>query len=600
MSWDITISNIAGIKAGNDSIEPGINAIRGTNWQGKSSFVTAVETAMGTEAVLTEGESRGKVELETDAETCVVELVRENGTVSRQGSPLLTDEQVRVAASLYSFLDDDNEVRRAVRNGENLESVLTRPLDFENIDEQIADRNRERNSIETELERAEDAANRLPTVQQTVHSLESELEDLEERRDELTAERGSNSTTSTHRDELSDLKAERDSVANRITQLERSIERTREKLEDRRTDLSELSVPEPDADLDQEIADTEERYTEFERNAELLQSIYAPTKRILDENRLDLITEVEHDIMADTVSCWICGNETTKEELSENLSKLSEKVSELRAKAEKHRESVEELRTQREEYNRASRREADLEEEIADLESKRDERESSLKSSRERLDDLESRIDELSDVVEETDDELTNVESEIKYTESKLEDAQKELTSLETSVAQRDQLQERYDALTREINELRDRKETLKKRTREAFDDAVRDVLSRFTVGFEMVRLTSSFDLVVARDGREASLDALSEGELELVGIVACLAGYEAFDVTDDVPIMLLDGLGGLADENLQTLIEYLDGRVEHLLFTTYPENTEFEGNTIDPQNWTVVSSEVNVATEAD
>lgn len=43
MSWDISISNVAGIRSGDATIEPSVNAIRGTNWQGKSSFITAID-----------------------------------------------------------------------------------------------------------------------------------------------------------------------------------------------------------------------------------------------------------------------------------------------------------------------------------------------------------------------------------------------------------------------------------------------------------------------------------------------------------------------------------------------------------------------------
>ena len=600
MTWDISISNVAGIRSGEATIDPSVNAIRGTNWQGKSSFIAAIETAMGTEAVLTEGEDEGHVELTTEDESVSVDLVRENGTVVREGTPLLADEQTRAAAALFMFLDDENDVRQAVRNHENLEDVLTRPLDFENIDEKIEDLTQERNQVERELEQAQDAADELPGKEETVRTLENELEDLEARRDQLVAQNGDGGDTDTQRDELSDAKAERDSVESQIERLERSVERTRDKLDERRDELEELEVPKTDEDLEAEIAAEKERHRELEANAELLQSIYAPTKRLIDEERLDLITDVQRDIVGDTIECWTCGEETARDDIADNLRRLSDQIAELRSAAREKKERVDELQERRNEYKRASRRESDLESEIDTLESKLDERTESLDGSRERLDEIEARIDELSEEVQDSNDELTDLESEIKYTRARLEDARDDRDSLEARAEQREQLQTAYDELTEEITELRNRKTKIKRRTREAFDDAIQDLLSRFDVGFEMVRLTSNFDLVVARDGRESSLDALSEGELELLGIVACLAGYEAFDVTDDVPIMLLDGLGGLADQNLQTLIEYLSERVQYLVFTTYPENTQFEAHTIEPGEWSVVSPKTNVAPTGD
>jgi chromosome segregation ATPase len=598
--WDIEISNVAGIRSGSATIEPAVNAIRGTNWQGKSSFITAIETALGTERVLTEGEDEGRVELSTGEETVAVELQRDDGTVERRGDPLLTDDQTRVAASLFAFLDDDNEVRRAVRNHENLEAVLTRPLDFENIDERIANLTRERDQVERELEQATDAAAELPGAQETVRDLAEELADLETRRADLVADRDPADERDAEREALSDARAERDEVKAQIERLERSVERTREKLADRRAELDDLDVPAVDDDLEAEIADTRDRYKELERNAQLLQSIYAPTKRILDENRLDLITDVQRDIAEDSLACWTCGAETTREEVAESLDAISEQISTLNADVTAAKDRVDELRDRERDHERAARRESELETEIAELETTLEERETSLDRARERFAELDERVDDLADRVQTTDDELTEVESQLKYTENRLEDARAELASLESRADRRDQLDAEIEDLSAEIESLRNRKDALKRRTREAFDEAIQAVLSRFDVGFEMVRLTQNFELVVAREGRESSLSALSEGELELLGIVACLAGYESFDVADDVPIMLLDGLGGLADENLQTLIEYLSDRVEYFVFTTYPENTAIESNTIDPSDWSVVSPDVDVAATGD
>lgn len=118
----------------------------------------------------------------------------------------------------------------------------------------------------------------------------------------------------------------------------------------------------------------------------------------------------------------------------------------------------------------------------------------------------------------------------------------------------------------------------------------MQDILARFGTGFETARLTADFDIVVARDGQEASLDALSEGELELIGFVAALAGRQSFDVDETIPLMLVDGLGGLDDDNLHTLIEYLQQGTEYLVFTAYPEYTAFDGHEIDPTEWTVAN----------
>jgi recombinational DNA repair ATPase RecF len=90
------------------------------------------------------------------------------------------------------------------------------------------------------------------------------------------------------------------------------------------------------------------------------------------------------------------------------------------------------------------------------------------------------------------------------------------------------------------------------------FEIALNDVVMKFAPSFESARLekhtdsetgqTEKLELVIARNGREIP-DTLSEGEIELVGFMAALAGYEAFNVNERVPCILLDGVGALESD---------------------------------------------------
>ena len=100
MAWTLVAENIAGIRAARTEIRPGKNVVRGANWKGKSSFLQAIETAMGTKAPLTEGASAGYVELEMEDGEYRVELERRNGTVIEEGTPYLTDEYDRICAEI--------------------------------------------------------------------------------------------------------------------------------------------------------------------------------------------------------------------------------------------------------------------------------------------------------------------------------------------------------------------------------------------------------------------------------------------------------------------------------------------------------------------
>jgi len=591
MAWRLSLTNIAGIRHGEARIESGINAVRASNWQGKSSFLAGIKTALGTTTPLTEGQSSGEVVLRTEDDENTIQLKQIDGTVSRSGRPYLDNEYDRVCADLFAFLDEDNEIRQAVRAGGNLEDLLTRPLDFENIDEQIADLRREREQVERELERADQAVGRLPGLQQRVTSLEDDLEELRAERDELGDDAAGDSDA---REELSGLRADRDRVTTKIDRLETTAERVRETLAEKRDELESLTVP-SETDLEGDLERLRFELRDIERDKELLQSVYEANKRILDEGRIELLTEVSHDMLSDSVTCWLCGSDTGREEIEAQLATLDDRIGDLRSKADAARERVEALESKRDEITQARRRKAELTDRIGELKSRLAETEECLEMARDGRDDVESRIEDLEEAADVTENRITNLESESKYTEAELADAREELEEAETLAAQRDGLEDGYESLTDDITDLRTRKDEIKQRTRDAFSAALADLLEEFDTGFETARLTGTFDLVVAREGREAQLDALSEGERELLGIVAALAGHEAFDVGERVPVMLLDGLGGLASDNLRILVEYLAGRTKYLVLTAYPEYEGFDGHELSPSDWQVVSDEPDV-----
>lgn len=587
---DIEIEHIGGIRYGTARIDPGINSIQASNWQGKSSFIHAVRTAFGTAKVLTEGEDEGRVTFRDEDGERDVHLERDGGTVVRRGTPVLEDDYDRLLVDLFAFLGEDNEVRRAVRNGGDLKTILTHPLQLENLDERIGKLRGERDDVETELRRANDKADELVASKQRMAALESELEDLRDR--EESFEQAGDSGV---REELSDLRAERERVTDLIDRLERTIERARDKLQTAHQEHEDVEVDDP-GDVEAELAEVREEYERAKRDKELLQSIYSANKRLLEENRLELLEEVDHGLLEDSHSCWVCGNEASREDMSDNLDAMGEGVLRLREEVTAHESRIEELQDRRDELKRQRSRQADLESRISELESTLREREENLAGARERLDTIEETVETLSEEVEEADDHLSDVQSEIKYTEAQLEDIEEEVRVAQAATDRIEVLERERDELTEEIRTLRNRKDELQGRIRTEFDEAIGEIVSLFDTSFETARLTSEFELVVARDGREVDIDALSEGEVELLGLVVAVAGYQAYEVAERTPIVLLDQLGGLADDNLSTLADYLGDMTESLVLTTYPENSAIGDNRIDPTNWDVVPPATAVA----
>ena len=587
MVWTIDIERIAGILNGSATIKPGLNAVQAANWQGKSSFVEAIKTALGTSTELTEGAESGRVDLQTPTKDVTVQLIRNGSTVSREGTPYLDDEYDVVRAELFACLDEHNEIRGAVRRGENLEDVLLRPLDFQNIDEQIAELKRERERVESELSQANEASKRLTSVQEKVTRLNQEIEELREQREaiELQDDESEDST----QQQLDQPRSEKRQAEKRVDQLEQSIERIQNRLSERRTELESIDVPDH-GNIDQQLERVRGELDDVKRDAEILQSLYSATEMVLDENRLDLITDVQRTIAGDTVTCWTCGNDTTREDIEAQLDALGTQLTEHRAASEQHRDKVEKLEARREQQQQLQHREQDLEADIIELEEQLADRQQSLVDAQERLETANTRVDELAETVDETMSERSDIESEIKYRKAELDDATAELNELDARADKVDRLETELETIRTEIEDLRSRKDRIKREARAAFDQAIDDIVSRFETGFESARLTANFDIVVARDGREASLKALSEGELELIGFVAALAGWQSFNVGESVPLMVVDSVGGLDDGNLHTLVEYLRDQTEYLVFTAYPEYSDFDGHRIDPTVWTVAN----------
>jgi DNA repair exonuclease SbcCD ATPase subunit len=283
---------------------------------------------------------------------------------------------------------------------------------------------------------------------------------------------------------------------------------------------------------------------------------------------------------------------------------LSDAISERREQRSTLQSTVSDLEAKQRETEKQRRRKQSLEEDLDTLRTNLADSREELTAAEEELAEQIERIEELESQVQETDDRRKSLEQEIGRTEATLESRRADHADLESRAKQRDPLQERYESLSEEIEELRSRREKVIRTARTAFDEALEDVVEKFDPSFERARLknhvdpdsgrTGQLELIIARDGREISVDALSEGEVELIGLIAALAGHEAFDVADQVPCILLDDLGGLAGEHIHTLVEYLGARTDYLVTTAYPEVGEFDGHVLSPDDWDVVSDRLN------
>lgn len=607
--WEFDIENIGGIQSGEAQLEPGLNVVQGSNFEGKSSFMASIRTVMGTtgmyEAVhpLTEGKDEGKVTLDTGVNTHSVTLKRESANmVSLIGEPYLTNERDRVCAELFAFMGEENPVRAAVRNQEDLTDYLQAPLDIEDIDAQIRDLKNERMDVKQDLKSAERSVEKVSSLEDEIESLEEELETLQDKRDELAAEVVDTPASDSVSDELGEKQGRLGTIENSIDREQSKLERKQATLDEKRGELEQLSIPEGpevEADLDEK----RERVNSISLKIDLLEDLYRANQQVIDENEIELVTAVERSIEEDTIDCWVCGNETTADTMEERLQSYRTQIKELRDERSSIQADVDAIEKERRKVEKQQRKKDRLEETVGDLTADIANLEAELDQSRKQRADLAEEVAELrEEALEEEEDlneELTNVKASISTTEATLDDTRGRLEQHREEAALVEDLEAESEELDQRIEEVRTRKREKQRQLKSEFSNALEDVIDTFAPGFDgghLVLKTDSNDNVtelelnIARDGNSTTVDNLSEGERELIGIVTAIAGYRTFNVADRVPLILIDGVGQLTSGNLRNLVNYLSDSSEFLVTTAYPEAGDFGGRTISPTEWEVIS----------
>ena len=609
--WHIDIRNIGGIRSGDISVEPGVNVVQGSNFQGKSSLIAAIRTVMGSTGPydrypLTENTDSGSVTLETDEGSYEITLRgTASGAVPETARTYLTDETDQIAARLFAFLGEDNPIRKAVRNGDDFTELLLEPLALERLNEEIDALQAERQSLEREIDAAETDVDRLLDAQQEVTRLETELADLREQRDELDTETGDKDRVDELSEALSTKRDELERTTGQQRRLEDRLEQKRATIEDKRTELSALEDP-ADIDRTTDIDRQRDQVAELDETISFLEDLYRVNSNAVDEELLPHVTAVERSLTEDSVDCWVCGSETSTDGIDARLSDLTERLTGLREQREQLKTEIEEVEQRRREIETQKRKRAALEARIAELETEVEDAERDLESIEGRKEALETEVEELEAEVKAAEDNyneaLTDVKTQIRTTDRELESARERLDELDGRKDELEELRETKTDLAEEIERLRNEKDAKQRALVEEFNEAIDDIVDQFAPGFDGGHLTAkraagtdeieSFELVVARDGVETALDTLSEAERELVGLAVTVAGFQAFDVGETMPAIFVDGISQLAADHLHNLATYLQTDNEMLVITAYPEAGEFDANIITPESWDVVSDE--------
>jgi chromosome segregation ATPase len=622
----LAVQNIGGIDETTIDFSPGVTILAGENATNRTSLLQAIMAALGSDDVSVKGDAEtASVELRIDGESHRREFTRQGAEIASSGDPYLDDPTL---AELFAFLLESNEARRAVANSEDLRDLIMRPIDTNEIQQQIEEARRRKDEIDEELEELEGLKDRLPT-------LEKERSRLEEKTEETRAELAEKETELEDRDanveqtreekaeleeRLADLRSKRSELEDIRYQLEterESLESTRKQkreLEREFEELPEAPVGEID-ELEARIDRLREQKRSLETQINETQSVISFNQDMLEEADADLLealaaSDADEDVTEgllpdETVTCWTCGSEVPHEQIETTVSRLRELSQDKLAEINDIEGTLDELTGDVRTLEEKQRRREELQRRRSSLEKEIDRSESTIERLTDRREELQSEIETLEAEIEELEDdsyeevldihkEANQLEYELGRLEGDLDDVESEIASIEERLDARSELTDRQAELTTEIEDLRTRIDRIEREAIDGFNehmDSVLDILGYSNlerIWLERVerevregrrKVTKNvFELHIVRQTDsgatyEDTIDHLSESEREVTGLVFALAGYLAHEVYETVPFMLLDSLEAIDSARIAELVEYVEGFSEYLVVALLPED---------------------------
>ena len=562
----VSVRNVGGIEATTVELDPGVTVLAGRNATNRTSFLRAIRAVLGGEATpLRRGADAGRVDLTVDGTTYTRRFERTDDGVVTPGDPYLDDPG---PAETYAVLLEDNDVRRAVRAGDDLADVVMRPVDTDAIEAEIERLTAEKRQVDSDLaalegvggERADLAAERR-RLEDEIEALESALADLEaeieaadaslddgiERDERLEARLDELREARTDLESvIEDLDAERDTLA--------AVERERDEIEADLTAVSPVDGAELDA-LADDIATLRERKRRLDGDVSALQGIVRFNEGQLEEGRLDELAEIRRrggDLDGDgaakngstdrghvtdrlsggeRVTCWTCGSTVDRAAIEGTLDRLRALRERTLARRRDLTARIDRLDARRERLERRRERRADLRAE-------RDRVESELSRREERIGELERRRRELNERVRELEATVEDLRTEdyadlldlhrranerqvdLEQRRSDLAAVESELAALDERLDERDRLEARREALRSDLVECRTRLDRTAAEAVATFNehaDALVDALDYGNVA--RVRLTrttgtdrsgadvGTFDIRVVREGEDGAFE---------------------------------------------------------------------------------------------
>jgi DNA repair exonuclease SbcCD ATPase subunit len=631
-SGTLTVENIGGIERTEADIPPGVTVLASPNASNKTSFLRSVMAALGSDQVSIKGDAdEGSVSLELDGTTYERYLERTGAGMRSEGNPYLDDSEI---ADLFAFLLKSNEARRAVQSNVDLRELIMRPVDTEEIKDEIERCQRERDRIDEDLDEIDSLKQRLPELEERKRELQDQVEDkraeLEELEGEIEDADASVENQREEREELEDALEELRDVRSTLEDVRYEIEAKRKRLSslkeergDLESEIDDLAdVPEDELDnIESHVGDLRSQKQQLDAEISELQQTIQFNEKMIDEATggthpaVDIaadggdgaaVTDQLLDQSQETV-CWTCGSEVAIDQIEDTVSNLRDLRREKLDSIDDIESELDEYKRQKKEYESQQRERDEAQRRLARVENDIESTESALDNLTERKDDLTDEVETLEERVENLESDsyedvlelhrdANDLEYELGRVENERDEVEAEIEEIESRVAEADDLRDQREQLQDELTDLRTRIDQIEADAVEQFNDHMEQLLSILDydnierIWIEIVeeevrqgrRKTTerTFELHVIRssDGGvayEDTVDHLSDTEREVTGLVFALAGYLVHDVHEEVPVMIMDALEPIDSERIAALIEYFESYVDYLVVALLPEDAD-------------------------
>lgn len=612
----ICANNIGGLSHIKATVLPGLNTIEEPNASGKTSFLRAVSLLLT---------PAGKYKdllymLKFDTDHGSVKLTDGTGniyqkTISRKGESVIVEGDDIVPAKFSEMVKNfaiggsDNEILTAIRNGQNLKTLLAEDFNTAEMNARIEERKAIFSNLTNKLSGLNEEITAIAGLEIKKEKTIERLEELKQRRDELDSEIQKISPLSQNEDDSS--KEFRD-LSVRIAQVDGDIkealrlvnidEKELQKLKiahenalakfSAKEEYPDISLGSMDAkvkNLSAALPTMRTRMTNLSLFVDATTKMMASNATVHDENLLSAISD-----SGNRVACPCCGNVTEHSLLKKSVDKYKAEAEQIKGEIDKITEQIKELETKKKsilqiqaDIAEAKNRLRDSENKVIKIEEKLNSRRHELIELQETKNSLELKRNQLTTTIDNRQQKL-NIEHQKVIVE-----IGKEELFFSNITSQLQDLHGKKSMISEIENNVRDAKKKYEKslaekthreeRIRNTFNETIAELYSalKFNTNITSITLDSDYNVVVNREGKKQptqdtqSIKTLSKSELEVVGLVVMISGYIVNDLKTIFPYIVLDELTFLDSTRLQKLMKYMERFADYIILTKLPPEKE-------------------------